>query len=546
MDIQGDIPPIMIVGAGPSGLALAIELGSRAIPCIVIEKNDRVGVAPRAKLTNVRTREHLRRWGIAKTLAEEAPLGVDYPSNIVFLARLGGELITRFENAFSCAPEQDQRYSEHAQWIPQYKLETVLLRKITTLPSVRVAMGRELLNINQDGDQVNVKIRDNATGEEQTLTCSYLVGADGARSTVRELLGIEMEGKYGLSYNFNIIFEAPGLDKAHPHGPGIHYWQLNKDVPSTIGPMDAGDRWYFMPMGLKEGEKIAIEDAPDLIRRATGIDLPYRVLSSDSWVASKLLAKEYSKGRVFLIGDACHLHPPFGGHGMNMGVGDSVDLGWKLSAVMKGWGDPSLLDTYEAERRPVHERVLDETVKNHSGAADKLFHDGIEDISEQGNKVREQVAEFIHDTKPGEFFSLNIVLGYSYLGSPIILSDQSDPPEWIPETQYVPSAQAGSLAPHRWLADGSSLYDKFGMGFTLLLLDAECRGEADKIADQAKALGVPFDVAEVSDPAVLQLYQAPLALIRPDQHVAWRGNAAPANLIGRVTGHSSSEVARSV
>lgn len=535
-NIQENSKPVIIVGAGPAGLALAIELGSRSISCLVVERNDRTGVAPRAKLTNVRTREHLRRWGIAKALGDAAPFGVDYPSHIVFVTRMGGPLITRIENAFACDPTLDHRYSEHAQWIPQYKLEAALLDHAGTMPSVQVEMGQELIDFQQDEDQVSVRIRDVATGEVRTLSSLYLIGADGARSTVREVAGIEMRGTYGLSYNYNTIFEAPGIAEAHDHGPAIHYWQLNGEFPSTIGPMDVGDRWYFIPMGLPEGARFSDEEMPEVIRRATGIDLPYRILSSDAWVASRLLAERYSLGRVFLIGDACHLHPPFGGHGMNMGISDSVDLGWKLAAVLQGWGHRSLLNSYEIERRPVHERVLEETAINHSTAANALVRAGIEDPTSEGEDVREQVANFIQETKRREFHSLNIVLGYSYFGSPFVIGDGGGPAEWVPGPDYVPSASAGSLAPHRWLEDGSSLYDKFGPGFTMLVLDARSRPEADKIQVQAVAMGIPFAVVEPGEPALFGLYEAPLALIRPDQHIAWRGSAAPADLLMTVTG----------
>nr|WP_281377833.1 FAD-dependent monooxygenase [Sphingobium subterraneum] len=532
--------PVIIVGAGPAGLALAIELGSRSIPCLVIEKNDRTGVAPRAKLTNVRTREHLRRWGIAQRLADAAPLGVEYPSNIVFVTRLGGRSITRFENAFFCGPGQDQRYSEHAQWIPQYKLEAELLAHVSTFPCVDVALAHELIGYDQDEEQVRVHIRDVTSGEVQTVSAAYLVGADGARSTVRELAGIEMQGAYGLSHNYNTIFEAPGIAEAHGHGPGIHYWQLNGELPSTIGPMDVGDRWYFIPMGLPKGERFSDEEMPDILRRATGLDLPFRVLSSDYWVASRLLADRYSDGRVFLIGDACHLHPPFGGHGMNMGVGDSVDLGWKMAAVLQGWGGPTLLDSYEAERRPVHETFLEETAINHATAANKLFREGVEDSTEEGDRVRREVAEFIQETKKREFYSLNIVLGYSYFGSPIIERNETDPEIWKPGPDYIPSASAGSLAPHRWLSDDSSLYDKFGTGYTMLVLDAQSRGDAENLREQAAKLAIPFDIVSLFDPTVRELYEAPLVLVRPDQHIAWRGIVPPANLLMVVTGHIQS------
>ncbi len=528
--------PVIIVGAGPAGLSLAIELGRRSVNCVLIERNDRAGVAPRAKLTNVRTREHLRRWGIADHLRDASPLGVDYPANVIFVTKLAGPLITRFEDTYSCNPASNPLYSEHAQWIPQYKLETTLFDYVCTLPSVQVLMGTEVVGFEQEEANVSVRIRDVATETEKTISAAFFVGADGARSTIREMAGIQMAGTYGMSNNYNTIFEAPGLDQAHPHGPAIQYWQLNGDVPSTMGPMDVGDRWFFMPMGLAMGGRFTDEEMPDVIRRATGIDLPYRILSSDAWVASRLLAERYRSGRVFLVGDACHLHPPFGGHGMNMGIGDSVDLGWKLAAVLQGWADLALLESYEAERRPVHERVLEDTEINHKTAPNQLVRAGIEEDSVAGEAVRAEVASLVREVKPREFYGLNLVLGYSYFGSPVIVRDADDPTAWVPGPDYIPSARAGSLAPHQWLEDGSSLYDRFGDGFTMLLLDPENRTEADKAADQAEAAGIPFKTVELDDPALRALYGAPLALIRPDQHVAWRGDAVPASLLTTVTG----------
>jgi 2-polyprenyl-6-methoxyphenol hydroxylase-like FAD-dependent oxidoreductase len=532
---------VIIVGAGPAGLALAVELGSRGISCLVVEKNDRSGVAPRAKLTNVRTAEHLRRWGLSGQLAEAAPFGSDYPSNILFVTALGGRLIARFDDAFASKPEADQRYSAHAQWLPQYKLEAVLLEYARKLPSVDIEFGTELIDFTDDGESVRARLKNVADGSESNVTASYLVGADGARSVVRERIAAKMVGTFGLSRNFNVVFEAPGLDKAHPHGPAVIIWQLNPQAPSVIGPMDVGDRWYFMPVGVSAEANYTDQEMADLIRLATGIDLPYRILSSDVWTASRLLADRYSRGRAFLVGDACHLHPPYGGYGMNMGIADSVDLGWKLAAVLQGWGGEALLDSYEAERRPVHSYVMDEAQANHALSPFGLAREGIADDTEEGAAVRAELAELIGQAKRSEFYSLGVVLGYRYVDSPIIADDPRKT-IWRQSHDYVPSAEPGCLAPHRWLADGSSLYDHFGRGFTLLLLDPARRAAAVKAEEAARRLGIPLKIVETDDPAVVELYGAPLALIRPDQHVAWRGLAIDADLLAHVTARVAAEV----
>ncbi|WP_322028572.1 FAD-dependent monooxygenase [Paraburkholderia sp. J76] len=538
---------VVIVGAGPTGLALAIELGSRGIPCVVVERNDRVGYAPRAKTTNVRTREHLRRWGIADKLAAVSPLGLDYPSHVLFVTRLAGPLLAKFENALDCSPGRNAHYSEHGQWIPQYLLEEVLRSHAQSLPDVTVCFSSELSSFAQDATGVRAQVRDIVTGETHCISSEFLVGADGARSSVRNAIGAKMEGQYGLSRNYNVVFRAPGLAAAHRHGPAIMYWQVNADVPSLIGPMDDNDRWFFMPTAVPDGFQLNKEEAASLIRRATGIDLDYEILSTDEWLASRLIADRYRDRRVLLAGDACHLHPPMGGYGMNMGIADGVDLGWKLAAVLQGWGGEGLLASYEAERRPVHDFVMNEAVANHATLSGHLLRDGIEDASAAGVQVRREAGEQIRHMKAREFMNTRVVLGYHYEGSSLVAPDEVEQARAAPGDGYAPCARPGHLAPHVWLEDRASLYDGFGQGYTLLitgpanegaLLDDEQR-TVEAARRDAEIAGVPVVTLAPRHADLPDLYQARYALIRPDQHVAWRGDAWPANgvaLLRRVSG----------
>ena len=517
---------VLIVGAGPVGLALAIELGHRGIPCLVVERNDRTGYAARAKTTNVRTREHLRRWGIAGKLRDASPFGLDYPSHAVFVTRLGGHALTRFDNAFYCAPGRNPLYSEHAQWIPQYSLEEVLRLHAQSLPGVELRFNCELRGLDQSADGVRAQLHDLTRGSDLEVRADYLVGADGARSSVREAIGARMLGEHGLSHNYNIVFRAPGLAQAHRHGPAIMYWQINADVPSLIGPMDRGDKWFFMPTHVPKGTRPSDLDAAAMIARSTGIELPYQVLSTDEWTASRLIADRYRERRVFLAGDACHLHPPFGGYGMNMGVADGVDLGWKLAAVLQGWGGPALLDSYAAERRPVHEWVLNEAVANHAVLGNQLAADGIEAEGAAGELLRSEIGQRIQTAKLREFATLGVVLGYHYEDSPVIAADGTPAPQ--PDfINYVPSARPGHLAPHAWLHDGSSLYDHFGAGFTLLAARGVPADEIHATLRLAHQSGLPMTSVQPHEGGVAALYPTRFTLIRPDQHVAWRGNVAP-------------------
>jgi 2-polyprenyl-6-methoxyphenol hydroxylase-like FAD-dependent oxidoreductase len=536
---------VLIAGAGPVGLAAAIELGQRGIRCLVVERNDRVGYSPRAKTTNVRSREHLRRWGIADALRAASPIPPDYPSNVVFATRMNGPELARFGNALNGSRARNDLYSEEAQWVPQYVLEEVLRQHAASLPGVTISFNTELVSFVDDGRGVVARLRDVTTDATREVSSAYLIGADGARSSVREAIGARMEGEGAFSRNYNIIFRAPELASRHAHGPAIMYWMVNEDVPSLLGPMDSEGLWFFMATKLANDVDPASVDPVELIRRGTGLaDLEIEIVGRDPWVAHRLVADRYEKGRVFLAGDACHLHPPFGGFGMNMGIGDAVDLGWKLAAVLQGWGGSELLASYAAERRKVHERTIAEAVINYGAVGNQLVRPGLEEPGPLGDATRREVGELIEATKLREFRTLGIVLGTRYEDSAIIVPDGSAPPvEHF--MLYVPSAHPGCLAPHLWLADGSSLYDHFGQGFTLLATAGD-GAEAAPLLAAATRFGVPVKLLLPGDRRLPARYGARFALIRPDQHVAWRGDALPADceaLLAIVTGRAKLKAA---
>ena len=529
---------VFVAGAGPVGLSLAIELGHRGISCLVVERNDRVGYSPRAKTTNVRTREHLRRWGIANALRRASPIPPDYPPTVVFATRMNGPELARFENALHGSRTRNELFSEESQWVPQYTLEDVLRQHAASLPGVRIAFGQELGAIEQDDAGITATVRDVQTGEAKTVRSRYLVGADGARSSVRDSIGARMHGDAPTMKNYSIIFRAPDLAARQIHGEAIMYWLVNADVPALVGPMDQHGLWFFMATKLANDVDPATVDPVELIRRGTGLaDLDIEIVRRDPWVAQSLIADTYSKGRVFLAGDACHLHPPFGGFGMNMGIGDAVDLGWKLAATIQGWGGPELLESYQLERRPVHERVMSEAVTNYATVGNQLVRPALEDLGPDGETTRREVGATILKTKAREFNTLGVVLGYRYERSPIIVPDGTAAPPEHP-TDYVPSAVPGCLAPHLWLEDGSSLYDHFGDGYTLLITDQDADGvEAFRAA--AAARGFPLTIVKPDDNRLLFRYEARFALIRPDQHVAWRAGRLPNDagpLLDRLSG----------
>jgi 2-polyprenyl-6-methoxyphenol hydroxylase-like FAD-dependent oxidoreductase len=534
--LTSETTDVVIVGAGPVGLSAAIELGLRGVRCIVVERNDRTGYSPRAKTTNVRTREHLRRWGIADALRRASPISPDRPSTVVFATRMNGHFLTCFENALHGNRARNNLYSEEAQWVPQYVLEDVLRTRAQSLPTVRIYFETEFLSFTQTADAVVSMFKDHRDGHTAVVSSAFLIGADGARSVVRDAIGARMTGDGAFSRNYSVIFRAPDLAGRSVHEPAIMYWMINEDVPSLLGPMDEAGLWTFMATKLDADPSTM--DPAELIRRGCGIaDLKIEIVGTDLWVAHRLVADRYSGGRVFLAGDACHLHPPFGGFGMNMGIGDAVDLGWKLAACLAGWGGEGLLASYEAERRPVHERTIAEAVQNYSAVSNELVRPALEEDSLRGEATRREVADIIQAVKVREFKTLGLILGLRYANSPIIVSDGSEPP---PEhfMLYVPSAHPGCLAPHLWLGDGSSLYDHFGSGFTLLVTDGDAAG-AHALVAAAQARNVPLKLLAPGDERLRARYGARFALIRPDQHVAWRGNALPDDcdaLLAHLTG----------
>ena len=536
---------VLVVGAGPVGLALAIELGLRGIDAIVVEQRARTGAQPRAKTTNVRSMQHMRRWGIAEALRQAAPLPRDHPTDIVFATELFGHTLALIENAFEGAKRRDPRFPEPAQWVPQYTVEEVMRGRVAQLPSVQVAWGVALQSTTQSDDAVTATLADVEGGAVRTIRARYLVGADGARSTVRGQMGARMEGQHAFAYNFNLIVRIPELVQTPPEPRAIMYWLINKLSPAVMSPLDRDGVWSFglqLPPGVKD---LPDDELRRLVCDAVGRPVEMEFITRDIWAAHRLIADRYRERRMILAGDACHLHPPFGGYGMNLGIADGVDLGWKLAAVLHGWGGDGLLDSYEAERRPVHQRTIAEAVENYRVLSADLLRDSLDHATPEGGAVRRAVGEDIVHTKMREFKTLGVVLGSRYEASPLVVDDGSTPP---PEhySDYQPSAHPGCLAPHAWLDEHTSLYDRFGPGYTLLVAAGGAERAADAICRSAHAAGVPLTVLDVRDAGLAGLYGASLALIRPDGYVAWRGErlADSAGLIDRVRGAAAPALER--
>lgn len=514
---------VLIVGAGPVGLALATELTLRGHTVRIVERNDRTGVQPRAKTTNIRTMAQMRRWGLAPEMRRRSPLAAGFPRDVTFRTALFDAPLYTFHDAFCASPRRYADFPEHAEFIPQYVVEGILADHVAAQPRATLSMGCALLDFEQDAAGVTARLRNAGDGAEERVRTRWLVGADGGRSLVRETLGIAMQGQRNMLACATLILRIPGLYDDPELTHGLFHWIINPEAASFIGPLDRGDLWYWSKVA---GRDVPTEELLETARKSIGRDYPLEVVARDDWLVHSLIAERYREGRVFLAGDACHLHSPFGGHGMNLGIGDAVDLGWKLSAALEGWGGDGLLDSYTVERQQAHRAVVASATENVASLSDHFADPDLTAEGPAGDVARARTAEAIERLKTPEFRSVGLVLGNAYAVSPAIAAEP-DPAPPIDVTAYRPSARPGCLAPHVWLDETTSLYDRFGPGFTLLRLAGAQEAREQALATAAASRGAPLTIAAIDHDGLRDLYEADYALIRPDQHVGWRGDALP-------------------
>ncbi|WP_414945200.1 FAD-dependent monooxygenase [Amycolatopsis sp. cmx-11-32] len=501
--------PVLVAGGGPVGLAVALEIAHQGIRSVVIEPREEVSwLRPRAKTTSARTMELFRRWGLAEQVRARAALPVGWSDRAVFTTGLLGREITHIDHCFGLDLTGDHRAAEPGQQIPQPAVEQVLRDTISGSPLVTLRTGWRVVDLTEDEHGVTAAVID-PHGQAQRIRAEFLVGADGATSTVRAAIGARYEGSADERPNYNIVFRSPGLADRVPHGPAVHYWVLHPTHPGMLGRLDLADTWWCIAQNLPQQAGDA--DPLGVVRGLVGADIPAEILATDPWKAKLLLADRYHSDRVFLAGDAAHLNPPWGGHGFNTGIGDAVNLGWKLAAVLRGWAPRSLLPSYQDERRPIAARTIAEAARNMSILAPELSDARLTGTDAEFAAVRARVAEAVHRDKSGEFHSLDLVLDYTYQGSPLV------------------GARSGARLPHHWLGPGESLYDLLGPGFTLL-------GPAQHpligpFTDAAAEHRIPLHVVARSGHR--------LTLIRPDQHVAWTDTepGTPREVLRRATGY---------
>jgi 2-polyprenyl-6-methoxyphenol hydroxylase-like FAD-dependent oxidoreductase len=535
-------PDVLIVGAGPVGLTLAIDLAWRGIDVTVVETRA-PAAPPEPKCNHVaaRTMEIFRRLGIA-TKIRNAGLPADYPHDISYRTSFTGQELTRIpipcrRDRFTATQGPDCNWPtpEPPHRINQIFLEPILFEHAAAQPRIRIVNRTAVEDVVVEDACARVNLRDLDSGTVRPLSCRYLVGCDGARSVVRKAIGAELSGDAIIQRVQSTYISAPGLIDLQQSERAWGTGAINPRRSGMVYAIDGRERWLvhnYMKPGETDFDAV---DRDGCLRTILGVDadFKYDILSKEDWYGRRLIADKFRSRCAFIAGDAAHIWVPYAGYGMNAGIADAMNLSWLLAAHLNGWAPPAILDAYEAERWPITSQVS-RFAMSHAEA--EIRRRGsvpaeIEDTGLQGELARSEVGRLTYEINVQQYACAGLNFGTYYDRSPIIAYDGTEPPAYTMD-RYTPSTVPGCRTPHVWRRDGSSLYDAMGPEFTLLRFD----GAADVAAleSAARHRGVPLRVLDVERPAAAMSDGSDLVLSRPDQHVAWRGDRLPADPLGLI------------
>jgi 2-polyprenyl-6-methoxyphenol hydroxylase-like FAD-dependent oxidoreductase len=534
----------LIVGGGPVGLSAAIDLNWRGVPTVLVTDKLETAQHPKCNNTNARSMEHFRRLGIAAELRSES-LPPDIARASAYVTRFCGHEFGRLPR-----PWPDWPTPEIPNNVSQIALERTLRRCAERGngkhgPAAQIHFGWRLETFAAHADHVVAEIENTQTRERRTIKARYLLGIDGAGSTVRRALGFAMTGEDGTAHRafmggtmLSFFIRSPTLMAESKRPPTNMTWIINPEMRGMMYSQDGRETWvvhYQVPSGT---DWRAVDGKAVIAAMIGRADVPFEIISGGPWTGGlALVAEHYQADRVFLAGDAAHLFTPLGGLGMNTGIGDVMNLCWKLAAVHQGWAGSHLLASYEIERRPMGVRNVQLGVRCTRVMDGWKLPDDFEEASPRLDAERRAFGVRIMEEDRPQYLTVGIQLGERYEGSPIICSDPSEPPPDAiadPWDSYTPRDRPGARAPHFWLTKNRAAFDEFGKDFTLLDFGADA--DASGLAKAAQARGMPLKVLQLDAPA--GLYHRKLVLVRPDQHIAWHGDtvADAAFVIDRVRG----------
>jgi 2-polyprenyl-6-methoxyphenol hydroxylase-like FAD-dependent oxidoreductase len=523
---------VLIVGGGPVGMGLAIDLGQRGVRCTIVERYTEPQPIPKGQNLTQRTLEHFYFWGAEKQLRAARTIPRDYGIGGMTAY---GTLLSGYNYDWLQRELVRPFYFTDNERLPQYETEAVLRRRAAEISTIETLYGWSAESVRQDERGVSVEVAQRKGEERRTLQAKYVVGCDGSRSTVRELAGITQTRSDHDRLMVLLVFRSTGLHQLLERFPGKSFYNvLHPDLKGYwqfFGRVDLGTTWFFHAPVPSDTTKDNF-DFTRLLHSAVGAEFDVAFEHIGFWDLRFATADSYRNGRAFVAGDAAHSHPPYGGYGINTGLEDAANLGWKLAATLQGWGEEGLLKSYDEERRPVFISTAGDFIEKaiHS---DKDF---LQTFSPEQDKIAFENAWT--ERQSGARSEVNIFEPH-YEGSPIVFGPASGRSSATGSHQFV--ARAGHHLAPRPLSSGSNIFEELGEGFTLLDLGAPA-ALVREFQVVAAAKGIPLKVIEDSRAGGRELYDASLVLIRPDQFVAWASDdpaGDPAVILSQAVGGAS-------
>ncbi len=522
---------VLIVGGGPVGLALALELRYQNIDCIVIEQSDGSVNDPKVSTIGSRSMELCRRWGIARSI-REVGFPADHIQDIAWVTAVGGHEIYRVEFPASEARSHPPYTPEPDQVCPQNDFTPVFLKALQQDLAQPLYLNYQFDRFEQTNTGITAQVTDLKRQQSQEIQARYLVACDGARSSIRQACGVQSQKYHETSVFQSVVFRAPKLAEQLGDRNAMVFYLVNPTLQEPLRAVDGKGQYRLILKPHADGQA---RDPQEAIRAALAIETPIEIVSNMPWRLSHRVVEHYRQGCIFFAGDAAHTLSPSGGFGMNTGIGDALDLGWKLAATLKGWAGEQLLDTYETERRSIAVRNLEAANANLQRTQNRVIPPAILSDSPEGEQIRQQMAIGMERSNVRrEFDAPGVHLGFCY-ESPVIVSE-ADPPADNPY-EWTQTSSPGCRAPHAWLASGKSTLDLFGHGFVLMSFQTD--PECDRFKAACQHRNIPLTVHHFNCPDVAELYERSQVLVRPDGHVAWRGDRLPTNpdiLIDQIRG----------